>query len=138
MTTVALPGGGNMGRMLTSGDSAVVATGTGAGNTGMIEATCGPGYCGMTVFARLIGRDVICRLTRSIHIVMTTCTAGNDTGVIKADVEPGGIGDMAVVTGGVGLHMTGRLAGCCIAIVTAGAATGHNGVIETDPQPVVG
>lgn len=132
MTAVALPVGIHMGRVFAGCRGAVMTTGAGADDTHMIEGTGGPGHRGVAILTWPGGRDMGRRFADGIHIVVATFTSRNDAGMVEPHIQPGGIGDMAVVTRDIGRDMIDRLAGGGIAVVTAGTGTRYHGVIEID------
>lgn len=73
----------------------------------MIKSAGTPGHRTMAVFARLLGWNMGIRLADCIDIVMAGLTTRGNTGVIKSDICPGDIGDVAVITGRIGLDMIG-------------------------------
>jgi hypothetical protein len=76
--------------------------------------------------------------TGGIHVVMAAFTSGYNAGVIESHIGPGSVGDMAIVAGGIGSHMIGRLAGGGIAVMAARTGTCDHRVVEANLQPVTG
>lgn len=126
MATVALSVGSDMACVFTRGYRAVVTTRAGAGHTDMVKPAGAPGHRGMAIFAGFAGRNMICRFTDRIHIVMAGFTARRNVGVIESDIRPGGIGDMAIIARRIGLHMISRFTRGGYAIMTALTGAAHH------------
>lgn len=109
---------------------------TGTGHTSMIKSTGTPGHRIMAVFTRFISRNMGVRLTDRIDIVMTGLTIRCNTGMIKSDTCPGDIGDVAVITGRIGLNMIGRFTRGGNTVMATFTRSGCDRVIKGDFRPV--
>ena len=101
----------------------------------MIETAGAPGNGIVAVLTGLRGGNVGIRFTGGIHPIVAGFTTAGDATVIEAHRRPGFVGDMAVVTGRIGLDMIGRLTCCGYPVMTAGTGTGHDGMVEIDLRP---
>ncbi len=136
MAAIALPAGSHMGPRFTFGDIAVMAARASTDHIRMIEGTGSPGHCGMAVLARPCRRNVVRPFASCVRTIVTAGAIRDDTSVIETHVTPSGIGEVTVVARGIGLYMTGRLAGGCCAIVTTRTGTRDHRVIKVDLIPI--